>query len=44
MLYLSLLMLILIFFFKGTPFKVGFKSEMWKTLIYTFILAGKSSL
>ena len=43
-LYLSLAALILIFFFKGTPFKAGFKSEMWKTLIYTFILTGKSSL
>ena len=43
-LYLSLLVLILIFFFKGTPFRVGFRSEMWNTLVYTFILVGKSSL
>ena len=43
-LYLSLSVLILIFFSKGTPFRAGFKSEMWKTLIYTFILAGKFSL
>jgi len=43
-LYLSLLALILIFFFRRTPFKVGFKSEMWKTLICTFILVGKFSL
>jgi len=37
-------MLILIFFFGGTPFKAGFKSEMWKTLIYTFILIGRFNL
>jgi len=43
-LYLSLLALILIFFSRGTPFKAGFKSEMWKTLVYTFILTGKFSL
>jgi len=43
-LYLSLSVSILTFFFKGTPFKVGFKSEMWKTLICTFILPGKFSL
>jgi len=43
-LYLSLLTLTLTFFFKETPFKVGFKSKTWKTLIYTFILVGKSNL
>jgi len=42
--YLSLLVLILIFFFRGTPFRVGFRSEMWKTLICTFILVGRFSL
>jgi len=42
--YLSLLMLILIFFFKGTPFKAGSRSKMWKTLIRTFILIGKFNL
>jgi len=40
-LYLSLLTLILSFFSKGTPFKAGFKSKTWKTLIHTFILVGK---
>jgi len=37
-------MSISIFFSRGTPFKVSSKSEMWKTLIYTFILVGKFSL
>jgi len=43
-LYLSLLALILIFFSRGIPFKVGFKSKMWKTLICTFMLVGRFSL
>jgi len=44
MLYLFLLASILIFFFKGTLFKVSFKSEIWKTLVHTFILIGKFNL
>jgi len=37
-------MSISIFFSRGTPFKAGSRSEMWKTLIYTFMLVSKSSL